>query len=1016
MHARIHSNLALGLPLFAVAGLVALVGIGVTAVGATAATTTTIYASPSGTGTACSTSTPCSITEAQAVVDGMAPSMSGNIVVQLAGGLYRLSSSLAFTGSDSATNGYSITWEAASGQTPVLSGGEQVTGWTEVNTAENIWAATLPSGVSTRDLWVNGAHATLASGGTLPSGTTQTSTGYTVPGDALQELSDTADLEFMFKPGNWVQDVCGVASISGTTSSTTVTMDEPCFQTATAWKWGPAGLPSSIINEEAYIDGPGQWAFNSATHTIYYSPTAGQVMTSVDAEVGDLTTLVALNGTEASPVTGISFSGVTFENTTWPQVSGTTGYAEAQADLEFSSESCAADWSSASFVTPTGGASINGLPYGSCAETMPSAVEVHAGRNLTFSGDDFTQLGTAGITLDGGSQSDSVTGNAFTDVGGNGIQIGSVSTPNQSDANLIDSSDTVEDNFINHAADEYQGGVGIWAGYTKNLSIEHNDIENAAYTGISLGWGWGSQDTLPSIDDDNQVIDNFIDTDKLDRQDGGAIYSLGPQPGGAMSGNYIENDTAVQGALYLDQGSTGWTISNNVENNVTSNAFFNDPNSFDPCNTVTVTDTYTTSSSITDGCADVSDTTVVSGGDWPAAATSIMASAGLQSAYAGLTGASVSAPYSTYASTTASFTESNGVFGIDADGADAWGAGGENYDDYGAIYAPGGSTSSSTTTVEVDSQQDTSAWAKAGIMLRDSISGSSTSLGYAVLAVTPGEGITLQWDGSSSGKLNELDSVAAGTTAPIWLRLIRSGTGITGEYSTNDSTWTTVGTATLTGSDTTEDVGMFSVSHDAGILGQATFSSFSTSSSPYATYASTSADLTQSTSGFTIDAAGADAWGAGGESYDQYGAIYVPSGGTSSSTTTVEVNSQQNTNVWAKAGIMLRNSIAGSPTALGYAVLAVTPGEGITLQWDDDSSGLLNQLDTVAATTTAPIWLRLIRSGTSITGEYSTNDSTWTTVGTATLTGSDATEDVGMFSVSHDPGVVGQATFSSFSS
>ncbi|WP_170155030.1 hypothetical protein [Lentzea atacamensis] len=53
---------------------------------------TTLYASPAGSGTACSSSQPCSITQAQTSVRGIAPTMTGDIIVQLAGGTYTLSS------------------------------------------------------------------------------------------------------------------------------------------------------------------------------------------------------------------------------------------------------------------------------------------------------------------------------------------------------------------------------------------------------------------------------------------------------------------------------------------------------------------------------------------------------------------------------------------------------------------------------------------------------------------------------------------------------------------------------------------------------------------------------------------------------------------------------------------------------------------------------------------------------------------------------------------------------------
>ena len=560
--------------------------------------------------------------------------MTSDIVVNLLGGVYNLSTPLNFTGADSGTSGHSIRWQAAPQQTPVFTAGAKVTGWSQVNSSLNLWAASIGSGVSTRDLWVNGVRATLANGGGLPSGTTQTATGYVIPSPALQSLTSPADLEFVFNPGDWVQDICGVASVTGNASQTTVTMDQPCFGTATSWVYAPIGLPASIVNAREYVTSPGQWSFNSSTHTIYYIPPAGVTMSTADAEIGTATTVINLNGTEASPVSGVSFNGITFNYTSWNAVSGTQGFVEPQADLVFPDQSCAANWNSSTVVTPSGGASANGLPYGSCAVTMPAAVQVHAGRNITFERDTFSHLGTAGITFDGGTQDSSIVGDTFSDVGGNGVQIGSVRTPNQSDSALVDTRNTVSDNMISSAAAEYNGGVAIWAGYTSYLTVAHNEIANSAYTGISVGWGWGSLDTLPSIDSHNQIIDNVLRNGKLVRRDGGAIYTLGPQPNGTISGNYLINDPGAGAALYLDGGSAGWTVTNNVETNVNA-PFFNNSNSWDPTPSNTVSNTYTTDPNFTNGHSTVSGTVALNlNAAWPAGATSIVGAAGIEPQYA----------------------------------------------------------------------------------------------------------------------------------------------------------------------------------------------------------------------------------------------------------------------------------------------------------------------------------------------------------------------------------------------
>jgi hypothetical protein len=446
-----------------------------------------------------------------------------------------------------------------------------------------------------------------------------------------------------------VQDECGVSSISGSGSSTTITMDEPCFETAGASGCISPTLPLYIENNISFLNGPNQWSFDAATSTVDLVPPAGVNPNSADVEAGSLPTLLALNGTATAPVTGVAFSGMTFQDTTWPQVNTDVGYTEIQADVMFPNESCATEFSPASFVTSSGGSSHDGQVFGACNTTMPAAVEVHAGRGISLTGDIFANLGTAGVTYDGGTQNSTINGNSFTDIGGNAVQIGSVSSPNQINSALIDSGDTVSDNYIDAAADDYQGGVGIWAGYAKTLTITHNDIENLSYSGISTGWGWGSQDTLPTIDTGLQITDDYVTNVNQDRSDGGPIYSLGPQPSAVMSGNYMTNpnSTSTEG-MYLDQGSTDWTLSDNVLNNFNI-PLFNNANSWDPCGTNTLTSTYISGGLMNGGTCTTVSGTVTNVQSIPA--SQIEDNAGLQAAYQSLEG--ITAPYQTYASTEA---------------------------------------------------------------------------------------------------------------------------------------------------------------------------------------------------------------------------------------------------------------------------------------------------------------------------------------------------------------------------
>ena len=183
----------------------------------------------------------------------------------------------------------------------------------------------------------------------------------------------------------------------------------------------------------------------------------------------------------------------------------------------------------------------------------------------------------------------------------------------------------------------------------------------------------------------------------------------------------------------------------------------------------------------------------------------------------------VQAPYRTTASTSpAYFGQQGGQFGIATDGTDMW----TGNDEYGAIYQPGAADAQATAVVKVDSQDATDPWAKAGIMLRDDMTKAGSSGGYAMISVTPGNGVAFQWDSDGNGYLDSNSNVGT-VTAPVWLKLVRSGVTVTGYYSTDGQTWTTVGGATIPGTQPAEDVGMFATSHAPGTVGRVLFSGFS---------------------------------------------------------------------------------------------------------------------------------------------------------------------------------------------
>src|SRR5262249_31363361 len=92
------------------------------------------------------------------------------------------------------------------------------------------------------------------------------------------------------------------------------------------------------------------------------------------------------------------------------------------------------------------------------------------------------------------------------------------------------------------------------------------------------------------------------------------------------------------------------------------------------------------------------------------------------------------------------------------------------------------------------------------------------------------------------------------------------------------------------------------------------------------------------------------------------------------------VASVQNTNPWAKAGVMIRETLAAGSK---HAMMIVSASSGVEFLWRSTIGGTSSQS---LNTGSAPLWVRVVRSGNTFTGYTSSNGTTWTTIGTATMT------------------------------
>jgi hypothetical protein len=315
------------------------------------------------------------------------------------------------------------------------------------------------------------------------------------------------------------------------------------------------GQPTYLENAVELLDQPGEWYLDRAARTVYYQPRAGEHLAGADVEAPALETLVS-----GDAVHDVTFSGVRFEYATWLGPSSPTGFSEIQAGYQITG--------------PTGWATqglCQYVPGGTCPfanwTPEPANVTVSHGARVAFTGDVFTHLGAAGLRIADGSSDAVVQGDVFTDISGNGVEVGNVDQ-------VADTHDvTIADNHLYDLPREYHGGVAIINGYTEHDLITHNQINHVAYSAISMGWG-GWPDKIgdaatPNPTHDNVVSDNLIYDYMLLLDDGGGIYTQGltgtsMADGEKVTGNDIHDQWGLGKNVYTDNGCTYETIAGNV--------------------------------------------------------------------------------------------------------------------------------------------------------------------------------------------------------------------------------------------------------------------------------------------------------------------------------------------------------------------------------------------------------------------------------------------------------------------
>ncbi|WP_347840607.1 hypothetical protein [uncultured Draconibacterium sp.] len=371
-----------------------------------------------------------SIQAAQKMVAKKNGNMSEDIIVYLHDGTYKLTNPLVFKEEDSGSNGFNVIYKAYKNETPIISGGQQITGWEKVD--ENIYKAHFERDQKLRALFVNGKRMRMA-GTDVPvagqgdwgefkiSGEESWAFGPGTTIDGIKFLS--ADINVYENPEDielvqfnvWTEKILCAREIEKFGDTTVVKLQQPYGAIATSMAWaGKINYQKNFVIRNAYelLDAPGEFYFNRKSQTIYYY-TDGEDMATAEVIAPASDGLIQIKGSSTdSRVKNICFEGITFSHDHWQlmEVAGSYGFAGIQ---------CL-------------GLAVKYIPNGNwhpseynSTDIPRGTIQVQNAENISFRRNRFQKLGSATtINFVNDVRNSEVVGNYFNDLLGNSVNIG----------------------------------------------------------------------------------------------------------------------------------------------------------------------------------------------------------------------------------------------------------------------------------------------------------------------------------------------------------------------------------------------------------------------------------------------------------------------------------------------------------------------------------------------------------------------------------------------------------------
>ncbi|MBQ4088055.1 MAG: S-layer homology domain-containing protein [Clostridia bacterium] len=486
--------------------------------------------------------------------------MTNDIFVYIRGEHY-MDRPLEFGVEDSGFNNYRVIYTSWDDEQVKLTAGKRYTGFQMHDEDKNIYKLFVGP-MQTRQVYFNnvrGIRARTVAGLENPKFmNTGSKFIYGTDDTSLLDLAYPLEIEGVWH-NNWRHDYMQFESIQGADDGT-VQLTLPAqftgyrksyFENCTDHR----KFPTFLENAYEFLDQPSEWYLDNHAGYLYYIPREGEDMSTMVATIPVGERLLTVNGNSGKdPVRNLTFNNIEFADTGWNAPTTAGGLATNQ------------------------NYSFNG---GSLL--MYSALHIKDAHYIDFTNNKIVRIGSSGLQTSRSIQHCNFMGNEFTDISGGGMSFGAVVKTDlgAADPHLTDDVsewnawNKVHSNFFYGTGLQYKGCAVLSVSWPRHTTISHNYIGTSPYSGMHTGWGWGSYASKGTNTYDLEISYNYYSENVNDRlYDGASIYMLastsleakGLENNNLLKRNYFENPRNAYGAVYPDEGSAYWHVTENVVN------------------------------------------------------------------------------------------------------------------------------------------------------------------------------------------------------------------------------------------------------------------------------------------------------------------------------------------------------------------------------------------------------------------------------------------------------------------